>query len=125
MVSTWFDSKQRAFVFRGEHVEKAVRALADVAEPLLQLDEQRLAAKLLPSVVEDNALQLPRPWNAALTEAGDEDVPPPVRKLVAGVEGHARGADRRQPDDGRILHAVARGMTRDPASRSCVRGAAH
>src|SRR4051794_18468711 len=52
------DPEQGAILLGGEHVEQTVRSLAHVADALVQVSKHRLAADLLPLVIEDNPLQL-------------------------------------------------------------------
>src|SRR5688572_21181564 len=86
----WLELQERRLVLFGQHVEQPVGPLADVADALVQIAQQRLAAQLVPVVVEHNPLQLAGTGNLALPHAAHEQVALPVRKAVAGVERHSR-----------------------------------
>jgi hypothetical protein len=80
------DSQQRPIVFIGEDVQQSVRSLAYVANPLVQLGEQRFATQLFEFVVQDDPLESACARHFATTRAADKQVPFPGRKSVAGVE---------------------------------------
>src|SRR6185295_8653464 len=103
------DAQHRARGFVCDHVEQAVRALLHVANPLVKIDEQRLAPQLLHLLVEQDAIEMARAGNLALAQPADEHVTFPLRELVAGVEREARDRDRGRPVDHRRLVAVVRG----------------
>src|SRR5205085_2769198 len=92
-LSFWFDSQYCAVVLRSQHVQQPIWPLAHIANALMKFAEQRLAAKLLPLIVEDEALQLAGAWDFAFAEAGNEYVSFPRRKPIPRVERHARDAD--------------------------------
>src|SRR6188508_3283173 len=82
-----------AIVFIREQVEKAVGTLANVSNPLPQLDQQRLAPDLLPFVIEDDSMQLTCAANASELQPPGEQVVLPVREAIARIERHARYRD--------------------------------
>src|SRR5262245_18874266 len=84
-----FDAEQRPVVFVGDDVEQAVGALPHVADALVQLGQQRLAAQLFELVVEDDPFEFAVARNLAAARAPDEEVTLPGGQLVAGVEGQA------------------------------------
>src|SRR5690606_39809423 len=92
------DPQQLAVRRVGQHVEIAVRALADVADAFTQVHEQVLAADHL------LALQV-QPHQLAQGQAAGEQVAAPGRETLVGVEGQAAGADGRHPVVQRLLHA--------------------
>src|SRR5919108_4953314 len=53
-----FDSEQRPFLFRSQHVEQTVGTLAHVADALFEFHEHRLAPQFFPVLVEDDPLNL-------------------------------------------------------------------
>jgi hypothetical protein len=88
--SARLDSQERTFVLGGEDIQETVTTLADVADSLPQLHQHRLTAKLLPRIVENDALDLPSAWNAAFAKTTDKQVAPPMGKAAARVERRAR-----------------------------------
>jgi len=98
-----FDTQQCTVVLVGDHVEQAVGPLPHVANPLMQVAEQPLAAQLLELVVEHDALEAARARNLADARAADEQVTFPRGKSIAGVERQAGRCDRRQPKNERLL----------------------
>src|SRR5688500_4163767 len=87
------ESQKGAAIFRSQHVQKTIRTLPHVPDALLQILQHRFAPQLFPFVAENNALQLPRAWDAPLTQAGDERVAFPVWKTIAGIKRHTCETD--------------------------------
>ena len=54
----WFEAKEGALVLGSQDVEKAVGALTDVTDPLMQIVQHRFTPKLLPLTVEYDPLNL-------------------------------------------------------------------
>ena len=101
------EAQQHAVVLVGDHVDQAVGALAHVADALVQLRQQRLAPQLFQLVVQHHALQAARARHLAAPRAAHEEVALPRREAIAGIEGHSRRRDRRDPQDERLLDARA------------------
>ena len=86
------------------HVQQAIRSLLHVADPLVELGQQRDVTHRQSPLVEDDALQLGGGHPA------DEQAPLPRRKRVARIEGHAAGRDDGVPVEQRLLHAGRAGL---------------
>src|SRR5439155_15127372 len=87
----WLDAEQGSVDVVGEHVEQAIRALAHVADALLEIHEHPLAARRLAARVQRHAFEV------RVRQGSDEDIPLPPGESVARVEGHARDGDRGIP----------------------------
>src|SRR5687767_9248497 len=74
------DPQQRTVVFIRQDVEESIRALAYVADALVQLGEQCFAAQLFQLVVEDHPLQATGSRDFAAPRAPDKEVAFPRRK---------------------------------------------
>src|SRR5579863_3104131 len=84
-----FQTQQCAVVFIGEHVNQTVGTLAYIADPLLQIGEQRLSAGLIPIRVENDPLEMADALYAAAEKRAHQHIVFPIREAVAGVERHA------------------------------------
>src|SRR5262245_34752229 len=104
------DPDQRGIVLLGEDVQVAIRTLPNVADALAELAQHRLAADLLPLVIEFDPGDLPRARALTLPQAADEDVSLPAGEPVTRIEGHPRQRNRRHPDDPRLLHPLLPGV---------------
>src|SRR6478752_10070359 len=92
------DANQCAVVLVGDHVNEPVGSLTNVANPLMQIRQQPLAAQLLELVVHDHALERARARNLANPCAADEEIALPRWEAVARIEGEPGWRDRRQPE---------------------------
>src|SRR5436190_887144 len=72
------DAQQRTVILRGQHIQRAIRALTDVPDTLFQFVEHRLPAKFFPLLIEDDALDLPCARDSALSQSGHKDISFPV-----------------------------------------------
>ena len=106
-----FDPQQRAVVFVGDDVEQSIRSLTHVANALMQLGEQGLAAQLFELVVHHHSLESSSARNLATPRAADEQVALPGRNLVARVEGEPGRRDRWDPQHERLLDAGPSGVS--------------
>lgn len=68
------NAHQDACVFVGQYIQKAIRALTDVADALMQTIEQRFLAKLLHLVVENDSYQSSSAIDFAAAGAGYEQI---------------------------------------------------
>src|SRR5262245_28676418 len=82
----------------GEDPERAIRALAHVANALAQLPQQALLFDHLVAVEFE-------PRQELTGERAHEQIAAPSRKQIAGIKRHARGRDRGHPVPERLLHA--------------------
>src|SRR5262249_7294341 len=100
------DSDQRSLGFSRQGVEVAVGALADVANALMQIAENRFAMEFLPLLIEIDPVDMPALWNLALPQAAYEHVVLPGGNLVSSIEGQSGGRDGRYPEHYRWFHIV-------------------
>ena len=61
----WFDPQQRTVLLARQRVQQSVGPLAHVADPLMQISQQRFAAGLLPILVEYDPRHVSASWNLA------------------------------------------------------------
>src|SRR5207302_6294082 len=87
----------------GQQIQQAVRTLPHVANPLVEVAQQRLAPELLPLVVEHDPLELSARRHFAFAQPAYERVALPAWKAVAAVEHETRRRNRRHPEDDRLL----------------------
>ena len=73
----------------GDEVEEPVGALTHVANALVEIDKELLAPRHVALLVDRDPLYAPP------LQVANEQAALPVGKLVARIERHARGADRR------------------------------
>src|SRR5688572_10697927 len=84
-----------------DDIERAVRSLPNVTNPLRASDEQVLFTR------HSLAIQ-PQAHEAALPKRADEQAVAPVRKGIASIELRAGGSDHRVPVIDRLLHSLTR-----------------
>src|SRR5690554_8233159 len=80
------DSKHGAFVLVRDDIEQPVGPLLDVADPLSEVEQQRLAPQLLEALIEEHAVEPSGARDLAVAEAADEKIAFPLRQCVAQVE---------------------------------------
>src|SRR5262245_47067217 len=84
----------------------------------MEIAKQRLSPQFLQVLVDQDSVRTSRARDLAIAHAGDEDIPLPLRQLVAGIEGDARYSDRGRP----VNHRVAEPLFRErPLPRAGVR----
>src|SRR5262249_742993 len=108
-----FDAKECALLLLRQQVQETVGALAHVADPLLQINEQRFSAKFFHFLVENDAIETAGDRYFALPHPTDEDVAFPIREPAARVKCHPRQSDRRYPYNQRLLYSFAPRRIRD------------
>src|SRR5688572_19822420 len=110
------DPQQGPLFFVRQYVQQAVRTLADVADPLPQIDEQRFAPQFFHFLVEQDPLEVSCTRDLTSPKGAHENVALPLRQLVAGIEGQPGRGDGRHPDHHRRLEAGVSGALRLPRS---------
>src|SRR5262249_1446981 len=93
------EPEHRAGLFVGKQIKKSIGSLSHVADALMKINDQRLAA-LFTFVIEDDPLEVARSPDPADGHRADEQIVFPRREAIAGVERHTGGRNRRHPEDG-------------------------
>ncbi len=85
----------------------------DVADALVEIEQQHLVADRLPLVVEDDPLDVAGARGFTHAHGADEQIAFPLRELVTGVEDETARRDRRDIGDVRAGDAILAGIGSD------------
>jgi len=80
------DAQDRTLQLIRRDVEQAIGPLLHIADALMQVDQQRFATQLFHLVVEQQRDRAGRAGDLTLAHATHEQIPFPLRQLVARVE---------------------------------------